>query len=306
LDPIAEHSIYHTSHCLDRGASNCVHAGVGGPPELKYVLRILGVFAIVFAIYVIAGEQLVGSSGNAYVNARLAAVRAPLEGTLQLSVVPAGGRIVKDEVMGSVTASGDADASISWVLQGRLEALADMKALEATEAPDELARRRASERLAAYERMLQARRAALVGQTVAPLRSPASGLVWSLPQYSGAFVESGDTIANIADCESLMVHATVSQRIFNELSLGDVAQFRFHDGRVAPVTVSLLAGTGPRTLFDTLAVNPTAEQVEGYAVFLEGAALMEDDSCPIGETGRVVFSEGPIGAISDFLQGFGF
>lgn len=225
---------------------------------MKYVLRILGVFAIVFAIYVIAGEQLVGSSGNAYVNARLAAVRAPLEGTLQLSVVPAGGRIVKDEVMGSVTASGDADASISWVLQGRLEALADMKALEATEAPDELARRRASERLAAYERMLQARRAALVGQTVAPLRSPASGLVWSLPQYSGAFVESGDTIANIADCESLMVHATVSQRIFNELSLGDVAQFRFHDGRVAPVTVSLLAGTGPRTLFDTLAVNPTA------------------------------------------------
>ena len=272
---------------------------------MKYVLRILGILAILFAVYLIAGEQLVGSSGNAYVNTRLAAVRAPLEGTLQLSVVPAGGRIADGEVMGSVIAPGDGEAALSWILQGRLEALADLKALQGVDAPDNLAQRRATERLAAYERMLQARRAALVGRGVASIRSPVSGLVWSLPAYSGGHVASGDVIANLADCEGLFVHATVDQRIYNELSLGDVAQFRFHDGQIAQVTVSQLAGTGPRTLFETLAVSPTAEQSEGYAVLLEGAALMNDDQCPIGETGRVVFSEGPLGAIDDFVRKLG-
>lgn len=272
---------------------------------MKYALRILGILAIVFAVYVIAGEQLVGSSGNAYVNTRLAAVRAPLEGTLQLSVVPTGGRIADGEVMGAITALGDGEADLSWILQGRLEALADLKALEGFDGSDDLAQNRATERLAAYERMLQARRAALIGRGVASVRSPVNGLVWSLPAYSGSFVASGDVIANLADCERLFVHATVDPRIFNELSLGDVAQFRFHDGQIAQVTVSQLAGTGPRTFFETLAVSPTAEQSEGYAVFLEGAALMSDDQCPIGETGRVVFSEGPLGAIDDFVGGLG-
>lgn len=272
---------------------------------MKYVLRILGLFAILFAVYVIAGEQLVGSSGNAYVNARLAAVRAPVEGTLQLSVVPTGGRISDGEVMGAVTALGDGEAGLAWILQGRLEALADLKALQGVDTSDDLPQRRATERLAAYERMLQAKRAAMVGRGVASVRSPVSGLVWSLPTYSGGYVARGDVIANLADCDRLFVHATVDRRVYNELSLGDVAQFRFHDGQVARVTVSQLAGTGPRTLLETLAVSPTAEQSEGYAVLLEGAALMKDDQCPIGETGRVVFSEGPLGAIDDFVRGLG-
>ena len=114
-----------------------------------------------------------------------------------------------------------------------------------------------------------------------------------------------DVIANLADCDGLFVHATVDQRIFNELSPGDAAQFRFHDGQVVPVMVTLRAGTGPRTLFDTLAVSPTREQTEGYAVLLEGAGLMANGQCPIGETGRVVFSEGPLGAIGDFIGALG-
>ena len=273
---------------------------------MKYVLRVLGLLAILFAVYVIAGEQLVGSSSNAYVNTRLAAVRAPVDGMLDLSIVPEGGRIADGEVMGSVTARGDGEEALSWILQGRLEALADLTALQGAATPDETTRRRAAERLAAYERMLQARRAALVTRQVASLRSPVSGLVWSRPVYSGGYVTSGDVVANLADCESLFVHATVDQRIYNELNLGDVAQFRFHDGHIAQVTVAQLAGAGPRTLFETLAIDPTADQSEGYAVLLEGAGLRRDDQCPIGETGRVVFSEGPLGAIGEFIRGLGF
>lgn len=272
---------------------------------MKYALRIVGLLAILFAVYVIAGEQLVGSSGNAYVNTRLAAVRAPLDGTLQMSVVPTGGRIAEGEVMGSITATSDSEAALAWILQGRLEALAELEALEDLQAPDEVARTRATQRLAAYERMLQARRTQLVAGGVASIRSPVGGLVWSLPVYSGDSVSRGDIIAHLADCDGLFIHATVDQRIFNELSLGDVAQFRFHDGQVVPVTVSLRAGTGPRTLFETLAVSPTLEQSEGYAVLLEGAGLMADGQCPIGETGRVVFSEGPLGAIGDVISALG-
>src|SRR5690606_19270456 len=136
-------------------------------PALKYALRIVGLLAILFAIYVIAGEQLVGSSGNAYVNTRLAAVRAPLEGTLQISMVPTGGRIAKGEVMGSVTAGSDSEAALSWILQGRLEALAELEALDDVQGPDEVAITRATQRLAAYERMLEARRTQLVARGVA-------------------------------------------------------------------------------------------------------------------------------------------
>ncbi|RUT28898.1 HlyD family secretion protein, partial [Arsenicitalea aurantiaca] len=87
---------------------------------MKYVLRILGVVAILFSLYVIVGEQLVGSSGDAYVNAPLATIRAPINGTLQLSTAPLGGRVRAGDAMGSVSARAVADATLSGLEEGRL------------------------------------------------------------------------------------------------------------------------------------------------------------------------------------------
>ena len=272
---------------------------------MKYALRIVGLLAIIFALFIIVGEQLVGSSSNAYVNTRLATLRMPLEGTIQISTAPVGGRIAAGEVVGTATRMPNDDSEIAWILDGRLQAAADLRAYEADPDIAPVVLDQAIERLKAYEEAREAMRSQQVAAGSAALRSPVTGVVWSLAAHSGMYLPRGEPFARIADCEALFVHATVDQRLYNQLSTGDVAQFRFHDGGVAEMTVSLLAGTGPRTVYETLAVNPTDRQLEGYAVFMEGALLDPTDSCPIGKTGRVVFSEGPASWLGELLSGIG-
>jgi hypothetical protein len=273
---------------------------------LKYALRIVGLLAIIFALYIIVGEQLVGSSSNAYVNSRLATLRMPLEGTIQLSLAPVGGRISAGEVVGTATRQQSGDSEITWILDGRLQAAADLRAFEADPDISPVVLDQALERLKAYEEAREAMRGQQVAASSVALRSPVTGIIWSLAANSGVYLPRGEPFARIADCEAIFVHATVDQRLYNQLQPGDVAQFRYHDGGVAEMTVSLLAGTGPRTLYETLAVNPTMRQLEGYAVLLEGASLDPAGSCPIGKTGRVVFSEGPASWLGELFSGIGF
>lgn len=272
---------------------------------MKYALRIVGLFAIAFALYIVVGEQLVGSSSNAYINTRLATLRMPIEGTVQLSTGPVGGRISEGEVAATVTGRDTSDAQVAWILDGRLQAAADLKAFEGQPDIAPVQERQALERLRAYEGARTALRAQQIADNMASLRSPVAGILWSLSAHSGDAMPQGEPIAHIADCDSLFVHATVDQRLYNQLRPGDVAQFRYHDGGVAEVSVSLLAGTGPRTVYETLAVNPTSRQLEGYAVMLEGSGLDGGQNCPIGKTGRVVFSEGPASWVGDLLAAVG-
>lgn len=272
---------------------------------MKYALRIVGLLAIIFALYIIVGEQLVGSSSNAYVNTRLASLRMPVEGTIQISTAPVGGRITAGEVVGTATRAQNDNSEIAWILDGRLQAAADLRAYEADPEISPVVLDQALERLKAYEEAREAMRGQQVASSSVALRSPVTGVIWSLAANSGVYLPRGEPFARIADCEALFVHATVDQRLFDRLQPGDVAQYRFHDGGVAEMTISLLAGTGPRTVYETLAVNPTVRQLEGYAVFLEGVLPGSAGSCPIGKTGRVVFSEGPATWLGELLSGIG-
>lgn len=272
---------------------------------MKYALRIVGLLAIIFALYIIVGEQLVGSSSNAYVNTRLATLRMPVDGTVQISTAPVGGQISAGEVVGTATRQQNDNNEIAWILDGRLQAAADLRAYEADPDISPVVLDQALERLKAYEEAREAMRGQQVAASSAALRSPVTGVIWSLAAHSGMYLPMGEPYARIADCEAIFVHATVDQRLYNQLQPGDVAQFRFHDGGAAEMTVSLLAGTGPRTVYETLAVNPTIRQLEGYAVFLEGVLPGSDGSCPIGKTGRVVFSEGPATWLGELLRGIG-
>ena len=97
---------------------------------MKYVLRILGLLAIVFALYVIVGEQLVGSSGDAYVNARLSTVRAPMGGTVDLAPLALGAKVQQGETMGSLNARDHPDPTLAGLLEGDLLARADLAAYQ--------------------------------------------------------------------------------------------------------------------------------------------------------------------------------
>lgn len=270
---------------------------------MRYALRILGLLAVAFALYVIVGEQLVGSSGEAYVNTRLAVVRSPSDGLAQLAIGPVGSRVALSEAIGNITPRENNALTLLGPEQARAIYSADLQA-GAGQTGSEPAPLLES-RIAALDQLIEDQQSeALASQTTA-LRAPASGIIWSVQAYSGENVAAGDSIANIADCQAAFVHASVDQRLYNILEVGDTAQFRFHNGPVLDVTIALLAGTGPRTLLETLAINPTERLLEGYSVLLSAPALAQNTSCPLGRTGRVIFSAGPLSGVSDWLGTLG-
>jgi multidrug resistance efflux pump len=271
---------------------------------MRYVLRVAGLLAVVFALYVIVGEQLVGSSGDAYVNTRLASVSSPADGVVQLSIGPTGGRIAAHETLGTVTPIRSDVLGLLGVEQARAIFAADLNAqnLAPVGEPQQLL----EGRIAALDQLAEEKRAQILASQASALRSGVSGIIWSVPAHQGDYVAAGDPIANIADCNAPFIHASVDQRLYNRLSVGDVAQFRFHDGPALDATVALLAGTGPRTLLETLAISPTARLLQGYSVILSAPGLTEGNACPLGRTGRVVFSAGPLSGFGDWLAGLGF
>lgn len=270
---------------------------------MKYALRILGVFAILFALYIIVGEQLVGSSGEAFVNTRLATVRAPVQGALQLSAPPAGGRVTSTEVLGNVFSRQTNELQLSGLAQAQALATADLSA--AGSGAGVPSRPVLQARVSALNELMERVRAALQPSRGGALRSPVDGIVWSLSAFSGSEVNQGEPVLTVADCASPFIHASVDQRLYNRLSVGQRAQFRFHDGRVVNATVALLAGTGPRTLLETVAINPTERQLEGFTVLLSAPGLTTSRECALGRTGRVIFSAGPLAAIGEVLSGLG-
>jgi multidrug resistance efflux pump len=276
---------------------------------MKLLLRILALLAVIFALYIIVGEQLVGSSGDAFVNARLAAVRSPQNGTLQLTLPPAGARVRQGEVLGNVVGASTADAELRSLERGLAEAEADVAVLEqfATDTSiSALERERVRSRAAALRTQLDAQRGAVATRATSVLRSPVSGLMWSVRTNSSEYVPEAEVLLSVADCSGAFIHASVDQRLFNRLRVGDAAQFRFHGGDTIDVTVAMLAGTGPRTLLETLAITPTQRQLEGYAVMLAAPSLSAARDCPIGRTGRVIFSAGPLAAVGEFWSWIGF
>lgn len=272
---------------------------------MKFALRIFGVLAVVFALYVIVGEQLVGSSGDAYVNTRLAAVKSPVQGTLQLATAPVGGRVVLNEVMGNVTGRVADATALNGLEQARAITGADIATVGASGPTQGESLARLEARAAALDELLGEKRAAQLNGQAGALRSTVDGVIWSISGFSGEFVALGDTVAQVADCSSPFIHASVDQRLYNRLAVGDPAQFRLHDGPAMAASVALLAGTGPRTLLETLAINPTERLLEGYSVLLAAPGLTENGACPLGKTGRVVFSSGPLSGLGEWLTAIG-
>ena len=276
-------------------------------------LRILGIGAVLLALYIIVGEQLVGTSGDAFVNARVATVRAPLTGRLQLSPLSVGTRLQDNDAVGGITTRRAATAELDSLLRARALEQADADALDAAGVPPGQAdwqarydRERAQNRVSALQTLIQRQQSSIGLQNTTAVATPIGGIVWSIGANDSEYVVEGEPLMTVADCGGAFIHASVDQNLYNRLRIGDAAQFRFHGGETMPVTVALLAGTGPRTLLETLAISPTQRQLEGYAVLLTAPELAADQACPLGRTGRVLFNGGPLGGIGNLLPRLGF
>ncbi|RIA54984.1 HlyD family secretion protein [Dichotomicrobium thermohalophilum] len=158
------------------------------------------------------------------------------------------------------------------------------------------------------ETQLDVERVRLARLSRAELVSPVNGVVWDFLANSGETVRKGQDLLRVVDCDTVMVTAGVSERLYNGLKRGDAAQFRLRGGeRSYQATVTRLAGSGAGGRYDKLAIAPGPEQLERYDVLLKVPDLnfKRDTGCMVGRTGRVVFAHSPLNAADSLLMRLG-
>ncbi|SHF84683.1 Multidrug resistance efflux pump [Loktanella atrilutea] len=135
------------------------------------------------------------------------------------------------------------------------------------------------------------------GLTGGDIAAPVDGLLWEVLAADQERVERGDPVVRMVDCGSIMVSLSVSEGIYNTLTIGQPAKFRpLGSSRVYDATVSRLAGAGAATIYRNLAVAPSQKHLERYDVTLLVSGLATDPelSCAIGRTGRAFFDRRPL------------
>lgn len=169
--------------------------------------------------------------------------------------------------------------------------------------------RQIDERVAQLERQIQAERVRVHGLTTAALPARIDGMAWDFLVDDGEYARRGQDLVKLVDCNGLVVTASVTEALYDQLSIGAPAQFRlFGDERIFDATITRLGGSGAEQLYANLAVGPSAEHLARFDVTLSVPALTQqpDLTCPIGRTGRVIFTAGPISTFRRFLTRYGF
>lgn len=390
---------------------------------MKYRRLILGLLAIIVALWIIVGEQMSGASADAVVNAPVVTVRAIVAGNLSVPTRQLGARVTQGEVIAGIedpvvdrirlddllmearleeatrvqieALLADTDATREALLQRtqifrerRLEELrarlshaetrlaileADgaptgevqqqlldtveegaerlpgeprldtlvldharervevlqiaLRAAEenvflgdgyndspnaeqrATELASEVAALRtrlteAHERVAAVRERVDRERLRVNGLTGGEMQSPVSGLLWEVLQADGVNVQRGDPLLRLVDCRATMVTASVTERVYNSLAVGDAARFRLGgSSTVYDATVARLAGSGAETIYRNLAVAPSQRHLERYdvALIVPELAQLGTEGCMIGRTGRAFFDGRPLDGLRRLL-----
>ena len=132
--------------------------------------------------------------------------------------------------------------------------------------------------------------------------------MWDFGVDDGEYARRGQDLVRLADCRTLIVTASVTESLYDRLTIGAPVQFRlFGDDRIFDGTIIRLGGSGASALYVNLAVAPSQEHLERFDVTVSVPALsaQPDLDCAIGRTGRVIFTAGPIAKIRRFLARYG-
>lgn len=133
---------------------------------------------------------------------------------------------------------------------------------------------------------------------IAPIVSPTTGVVWSVPSPTGALgdhIEAGGTVVQLLDCNNLWVDAFVSERQVSTLQVGAQARVRFLSNRSgtwhAGTIASIRAGVGRTATGDDVAVPPPelVRREVAVRVRLEEVPLPPAEFCGVGRSVEVRF-----------------
>lgn len=387
---------------------------------MKYGRLIIGIVAVITALWIILGEQMSGASADAVVNAPVVTVRAPVAGNLQMPARQLGSRVSRGEVLASLQdpivdrirlddllmearLEAAAEAQIAALLsetqsiredlaeqtrsdrarrleelrehlshaEARLtiletggvtlenedQQLLDAVAQDADRLPGEPrlealvldhARERvdvlrialraaeenvflrdgndagqrlweldkdiailashlaeAQERSAAVRERADRERIRVNGLTGGDLQAPVDGLFWEVLEADSVTVQRGDPLLRLVDCQGTLVTVSVTERVYNGLTVGQAATFRLGGtSEVYDATISRLAGSGAATVYRNLAVAPSQRHLERYDVALIVPALRQagPEGCMIGRTGRAFFETRPLDGLRNLFR----
>jgi multidrug resistance efflux pump len=123
------------------------------------------------------------------------------------------------------------------------------------------------------------------------LSSPGDALVWEVLVSPGEEVRKGQDLMRLLDCSGVLVTVTVRESVFNQLRLGDNAQFRF-SGQSARYNGTIVRMSGSTAPPDNLAIQSTGSSSGGYRIAVSVPDLATKQ-CAVGRTGTVVFNSSP-------------
>ncbi len=390
---------------------------------MRYTRLIVGILAVILALWIIIGEQMSGASANAVVNAPIATVRAPVAGDLQIPPRQLGSRVAEGEIIASVQdALVDrvrledllmearlADAAQDQIAarladtgvireklinrgelfrdhrleelrtqlrhaEDRLAIVSEMGMTEELDLPlldslednserlpgeprtEELLLNHARERVAvlrialrateqgvylgdgyndapnseqraveleseissltaqsaeaearqnAIQERINQERIRVNAQSGGQIQSPVGGVFWEILEADGVNVQRGDPLIRLVDCVEAMVTLSVTERIYNGLTVGQSATFRLGGtSKVYEAAVARLAGSGAETIYRNLAIAPSQRHLERFdvALIVPGLRQQSGDSCLIGRTGRAFFESRPLDWLRDLFR----
>lgn len=140
---------------------------------------------------------------------------------------------------------------------------------------------------------------------IGALAATADGRIWESLVADGEIVQRGQDVMRLVDCGSIIVTLSVTESVYNRLSVGDSAVFRLTgQDRRFDGSVIRLAGSGAASIYENLAVAPSQRHLERYDVALLAPGLRNaaDVDCPIGRTGRVFFDARPLDWLRELLR----
>jgi multidrug resistance efflux pump len=143
----------------------------------------------------------------------------------------------------------------------------------------------AKQKWEAVQAQLTAERARLAAHSKAVLTAPVEGQLWTVQAAPGEYVRKGQDLLTVLDCSTVIVTASVSERDYNELHLGDPVSFRVAgtDREYAGRIIKLGSSAPFAIPFD-----PGTHQI---VVAVPKLAASSEDGCAVGRTGEVVFGD---------------
>lgn len=146
--------------------------------------------------------------------------------------------------------------------------------------------------LAEVEASIGRERRRLEALAAADLTAPVSGRIWQVAAMNSEFVQEGDPVLEVVNCATSLVTATVSERTFNRLEIGQAVEFVAEaDGRSQ--RGQIVQSYGPESRVDAarFAVRPAVTETKEFRIVaeLDPAADPQAGTCTVGRTGKLFF-----------------